>query len=463
MRFLSASILLFLLLSFYSPAALLAQKMPADQTLTRLLFVFDASKSMYARWESGQKIDVAKRLLTEMLDSLQSAEGGNFELGLRVYGHQSPVPPQDCNDTRLEVPFGKNNYGQIRKVIRNIKPQGTTPIARSLQRAAYDFGACQNCRNIIILITDGIEACDEDPCAASRLLQKRGIALKPFVIGIGLDQGFRQSFECVGAYYDAAKEKTFKEVLGIVIAQALNNTTVQVNLIDENGFPTETDVALSFKNITSGQVKTQIIHTLNFKGNPDTIYLDPLVPYRMTVHSLPERHLDSFHVSAGRHNIIGLDLPRGTLQLQAGHVGASEPIKAIVREANKKEILHVQNFGDKTRYLQGFYDLEILTLPRLRLESVEIEGGQTTRIAIPPPGLVNFSGPSPGIGSILWENGNELEWVIDIDPTRSRQTLNLQPGNYRIVFRSSSSQMSLSSLSKNFSVYSGTTTTVKLK
>lgn len=440
-----------------------AQKLPADPTLTRLLFVFDASKSMYGRWESGQKIDVAKRLMTEMLDSLQRTQGGNFELGLRVYGHQSPVPPQDCNDTRLEVPLGKNNYGQIRKVIRNIKPQGTTPIARSLQRAAYDFGSCENCRNIIILITDGIESCDEDPCAASRLLQKRGIALKPFVIGVGLDEGFKETFECVGTYYDAAQEKTFKEVLGIVIAQALNNTTVQVNLIDENGFPTETDVALSFHNITSGQINQQIIHTLNFKGNPDTIYLDPLVPYRMTVHSLPERHLDSFHVSAGRHNIIGLDLPRGTLHLHSGQISNNEPLMAIVREHQKKEILHVQQFGDKTPYLQGRYDLEILTLPRLRLEAVEIDGGQTTRIAIPPPGLVNFSGPSSGIGSILWENGNELEWVIDLDPGRSRQTLQLQPGNYRLVFRSHSSQLSLYSLSKTFSVFSGTTTTVKLK
>ena len=53
--------------------------------LTRILFVFDGSQSMYGRWESGAKIDVAQRLMGQMLDSLQGIqEEGNFQLALRV-------------------------------------------------------------------------------------------------------------------------------------------------------------------------------------------------------------------------------------------------------------------------------------------------------------------------------------------------------------------------------------------
>ena len=141
---------------------------------TRILFVFDASKSMFGRWQSGTKIEVARRLMTKMLDSLSQLENRPFQLALRVYGHQKPSPPQDCNDTKLEVGFGPKNIGQIKKTLKTIKPRGTTPIARSLLRSSTDFPKCDNCRNIIVLITDGIEACDEDPCAASRLLQKEG-------------------------------------------------------------------------------------------------------------------------------------------------------------------------------------------------------------------------------------------------------------------------------------------------
>ena len=168
---------------------------------------------MYGRWETGAKIDVAQRLMGQMLDSLQDIQAaGNFQLALRVYGHQKPVPPQDCSDTRLEVPFGKGNIYKIKRVLKSITPRGTTPIAGSLMKAANDFTPCEDCRNIIILITDGVEACDGDPCIVSKRLQKEGIVLKPFVIGIGLDEDFKSSFECVGTYFDAADENTFKNV-----------------------------------------------------------------------------------------------------------------------------------------------------------------------------------------------------------------------------------------------------------
>lgn len=417
---------------------------------------------MYARWESGQKIDVAQRLMGKMLDSLNSLNNDNLEVALRVYGHQKPVPPQDCNDTRLEIPFGPNNYAKIKRKLRGISPKGTTPIARSLERSAYDFPDCDNCRNIIILITDGVEACDEDPCAASRLLQQKGIALKPFVIGIGLDKNFQQTFECVGTFFDAADEKTFETVLGIVISQALDNTTAQINLLDGNGLPTETDVAISFYDRVSGKVKDQIIHTLNSKGVPDTIYLDPLVNYDMTVHSIPERHKKDIKISAGAHNIVGLNLARGTLRLNNPQRGGSN-LQALVYEQDADRPVHVQDFNSAQLYLAGKYDLEILCLPRIFLNDVSIEAGQTTTIAIAPPGVVNFQSSAPGYGSVLkYEEDNTLKWVYDLNPNKSRQSINLQPGTYRVVFRVKSSQLSLYSVDQEFIVNPGSTTIVKL-
>ncbi len=444
-------------------STLFAQSKKEEENLTRILFVFDGSQSMYGRWESGAKIDVAQKLMTQMLDSLQSLDSKSFQLALRVYGHQKPVPPQDCNDTRLEVPFKFNNIPSIKKVIREINPKGTTPIARSLLRASSDFPPCPSCRNIIILITDGVEACDEDPCAASMLLQKQGIALKPFVIGIGLDKGFMQTFECVGTYFDAADEKTFQNVLGIVISQALDNTSAQINLLDHNDLPSETDVPITFYDQVSGQVKKQLVHTLNFKGNPDTIYLDPLVTYRMTVHSVPEVTVEDIHIYAGKHNQLGANLPRGKLELKMGSTrNAYDNLKCIVREHDTKKILHVQDFNTVQAYLAGFYDIEILTLPRYTQENLNIEAGKTTTIGIPPPGRVNISSTSAGYGSILLEDENEQVWLIDLDNTLSRHSLYLQPGSYRVVFRSKSSRKSEYSVAQTFTITSGTTTIVKL-
>jgi len=164
---------------------------------TRILFIFDASQSMNGYWQKNRKIDIAEKVLIHIIDSLEGLS--NVKMALRLYGHQSPVPPQDCNDTKLEVPFSENNAGKIRQKLRYIVPKGTTPIAHSLELGAKDFPPdCDNCRNIIILITDGIEACDGDPCEVSYELQKQGIVLKPFVIGIGIDENFKETFDCIG-------------------------------------------------------------------------------------------------------------------------------------------------------------------------------------------------------------------------------------------------------------------------
>src|SRR4051812_38303897 len=60
--------------------------------LTRIEFVFDASFSMFGQWQSGMKMDIAKKMLTEFLDSIKGVS--NLEIALRCYGHQVPLRPE---------------------------------------------------------------------------------------------------------------------------------------------------------------------------------------------------------------------------------------------------------------------------------------------------------------------------------------------------------------------------------
>ena len=106
---------------------------------TRILFVFDASQSMLGSWDKEQKMKVATRLMSNLMDSLKSVE--NLEVALRVYGHQFSVAAGDrsCEDTKLEVPFSPNNYDKIKSKLSSLYPQGTTPIAYSLEQTKNDF------------------------------------------------------------------------------------------------------------------------------------------------------------------------------------------------------------------------------------------------------------------------------------------------------------------------------------
>lgn len=183
--------------------------LPGDQgePVSRILFLFDGSQSMLGKWQSDVKINIAKRMMSSLIDSLKSYN--NLQIALRVYGHQKQYPPADCHDTKLEVPFADNNFDLVKNRIESLTPRGTTPLAYALEQSATDFPPCTNCRNIIILITDGIEECGGDPCTSSVLLQQNGVVMKPFIIGIGRD--FKDAFNCVGTYFDAASEVSFKK------------------------------------------------------------------------------------------------------------------------------------------------------------------------------------------------------------------------------------------------------------
>lgn len=418
---------------------------------TRILFVLDASRSMTGNWESARKIDVARKLLTRMVDSL--AEKKNVEMALRVYGHQSYVPPQDCEDTRLEVPFSEDNSSKISMKLKMLEPKGTTPISYALQQAAKDFPD-DECRNVIILITDGIEACEGDPCAVSRDLQKQGIILKPFVVGIGLDPDFKETFNCVGKYYDASNEDRFEDVMGVVISQALNNTTVQVNLLDAYGNPTESNVGMTFYDEFSNKPRYNYFHTINLKGVPDTIILDPLSDYRMVVHTLPPISKDSISISPGTHNMIGLDAPRGTLLLKRPKGAQYRDLEFLVQDM-QGDLIHVQTVERKERYITGYYNVEVLTLPRLKIDSVEITQSHTTKIQIPEPGIANFSAYQNGYCAIYALQNDKVTWVANLPEDESFSSLVLLPGKYMAIYRPISAHNVLDAIKKEFEIKSG--------
>lgn len=454
--------LVMLAILVFLPGMLLSQANINEEQprqLTRILFVFDASQSMFGRWQSDMKINIAQKLLAEMLDSLDEVE--DLELALRVYGHQKPFPPQDCNDTRLEVPFAPKNAKKIQHRLKTIVPKGTTPIASSLEKAGGDFPECDRCRNIIILITDGIEECGGDPCAVSRSLQKKGVVLKPFIIGIG--KNFKEAFDCVGTYFDATSEKAFSNALNVVVSQALNSTTAQVNLLDEYGEPTETNVNMTFYDNFSGRVKYNFIHTMNQRGRPDTLVIDPLLKYDLVVHTIPPVSKDSISLSPGKHTIIALDAPQGSLNLKmSSSHRQSRETRAIVRKTGDHKTLNVHFVNREEKYITGKYDLEVLTLPRTYIQNVDISQSHTTTVEIPGPGIAVIQKQAYGYGSVYVERENKLEWVYNLSSEHTQESLLLQPGRYRVIFRPKFANSSLNSIEKSFEIQTGRTSQVEI-
>lgn len=427
--------------------------------LTRILFIFDASQSMYGRWQSDTKMNMAQQMMSNLLDSLRYVE--NIELALRVFGHQRNYPPQDCSDTRLEVPFEPDNTRKIKKKINEITPKGTTPIAFSLQESEHDFPDCDDCRNIIILITDGIEECIGDPCDVSEALQRKGVVLKPFVIGIGHD--FRSSFECVGSYFDASSEHAFTAALNAVITQALQRTTLQVNLLNTWGNPTETNVNMTFYDRISGLPRYNFIHTLNNAGNPDTLIIDPIPVYDIVIHTTPPVRIDSVVLEPELHNTIVAKTPQGSLNLMVrGNDRLLRSIPIVIRAQSPSGTINVQMVGENKRYLTGNYNLEVLSLPRLQIPNIEISQDAVTNVEIPLPGIVVINKSIPGYGSLYVIKNRTQNWIYDLRDNLLQESLILMPGDYLIVYRSKFSNRSIFTIERHFTVRSGETVNLRV-
>lgn len=437
-----------------------AQFLNAQKDLTRILFIFDASNSMNGKWEGSTRLDVAKKLLSSTVDSLRGIP--NLEIGVRIYGHQSPVTAtyQDCNDTKLEVPFGPSNHDLAKSIIKGVKAMGTTPIALSLEAAAGDFPSKES-RNIIVLITDGVEACGKDPCRIAMALRAKGINVKPFVIGLGIDLKYLQHFDCIGEFHDVRSKENFTKVLNLVIEEAINNTSVEIDLLNTEKKPRETDVTVFCYRAGTKELKYTFFHTLNQYRNPDTLTMDPTVKYDVVVNTLPQKRKKNVSLTPGIHNHIKIDAPQGWIDLNIRGAKPSQKIQTIVRQNGSMKTLNVQDFYTKEKYITGIYDLEILTLPRIYMEDVDVSQSTSNFIEIKAPGKFIYSCAKPVTGQIFVLRNGQQEWVCNIHE-KTRGYFNLQPGNYKIVYRQTHFKETIYTTEKTFTIYSGANKNLKL-
>jgi len=433
----------------------------AQDPLTRILFILDASNSMNAKWGDQTRIEAAKELLGKTIDGLVDVP--NLEIGLRVYGHQSPITAtfQDCNDTKLEVPFAKDNFDEIKYRIRSIYAKGTTPIARSLEAAAGDFPD-RNSRNIIILITDGLEACDNDPCVIAKKLHDKGVKVTPFVIGLGMDLSYLEKFKCIGEYADAETKEAFEKVLENVVSKALLNTTSQINLNDINGSPSETDVTTFLYEAGTNNLKYTFTHTINKYGNPDTLILDPKINYDIVVNTTPKVIKENVEIFKNIHNTIKIDCPQGFIKARFTNASKSYLADLRITQTGERKTLNHQKIGAVDKYIVGMYNVEILTLPRIYV-TLKVNQSSTSYIDIKAPGIFKYSSVNNLVGQIFTENSSgRWDWVCNIKESSRSGSWKLQPGSYKVIYRHQKLKSSTYTTEKLFRVNSNKTISLKL-
>ncbi|MFG5382250.1 VWA domain-containing protein [Yoonia sp. R2-816] len=168
MRFLASTILL---TTFFTAAA--AQDRP------NTILVMDGSGSMWGQIDGTAKITIAQQVVSSLLDEFPADQG----LGLTVYGHRERG---NCTDIETIVAPAPGTVGDIVTAVNGIKPLGKTPMTDAVIAAAEALRYTEDSATVI-LVSDGVETCNPDPCAAARLLEEAGIDFTAHVIGFDVN------------------------------------------------------------------------------------------------------------------------------------------------------------------------------------------------------------------------------------------------------------------------------------
>jgi Ca-activated chloride channel homolog len=176
---------------------------------------------------------------------------------------------------------------------------------------------------------------------------------------------------------------------------------------------------------------------------------------------MPPVVVDDVKILPGKHNVIAVDAPQGSLTLL---VGGSPQVsyRAILRKTGQMETLTTQAFGNTEKYLVGNYDLEILSLPRIFISNVEIKQSHNTRVEVPQPGIAVIRLPAQGFARVLHEENNNLNLIHVLRENIQSETIYLQPGNYKVVFRPRAASQTNFSIERSFKIESGVSTMVNL-
>lgn len=180
--------------------------MAKAQDAENFALILDASGSMNGKLAGGtRKIAAAKDAIADIAAKLPDA----INVSLRAYGHQSHRSKKDCKDTAIISQFGaaSDRRGDIISSSRGLKAQGYTPISYVLGLAADDLKPFAGKRTII-LVSDGKETCEGDPCVLAGKLAAADADLVIHTVGFGVDDQTRRQLQCIanqarGEYRDA--------------------------------------------------------------------------------------------------------------------------------------------------------------------------------------------------------------------------------------------------------------------
>ncbi len=354
----------------------------ASQGSQNTLFILDASGSMWGQINGVPKIAIAKSVMKKLVPELPD----NARIGLIAYGHRRKG---DCNDVETLVKLGADHKPALLTAVAGLNAKGKTPLTRSVNQAIAMLRGEENA-STVVLVSDGIESCGGDPCAAVKAAQASGVKFVLHTVGFGLTKHESDQLRCMakagnGRYFQANDaEALLKSARSAVQAAGILKVVARVNGKAAN-------LGYRVEDAKTGKVIHQPVLAapsgvgIRLADGHYKVFVSPA-----GVHGAREQTLD-VTIKSGEMLERTLNFDKGTLKLTVSVNG--KPAHALVHvedPVSHKWIYQSSVFGVDTPVNIGLAvgKVDIVAqaggkdIPERRVKGVEIDAGKMTNKVI---------------------------------------------------------------------------------
>jgi len=198
-----------------------------------MVFILDASGSMWGQVDGKAKMDIAKEVMADLIGNLPDG----MNVGLVAYGHRKKG---DCKDVEELVPLTPVNKKALVAKVNAISPKGMTPITLSITETVKPLKTREG-ETTVVLVSDGKETCEGDPCALVKELKASGVKFTMHVVGFDVTKEETKQLECIakaggGDYFAAKNAGEFKKAAEEVMEKAKPTGELRITAV-RNGKP----------------------------------------------------------------------------------------------------------------------------------------------------------------------------------------------------------------------------------
>lgn len=375
----------FLILVFLAVFPCLSGHSQESGTQAPIIFIYDASGSMWGQLAGKTKMEIASEVLTNAVNDLPE----NQQIGLVAYGHRNKG---DCRDVEFLVDASEGTKPEFIAALHSIKPLGMTPLAYAASLVIDRLRKAKT-KATVILVTDGIESCDGDICSLVTEAKSEGIDFRLHIIGFGLVEEDTEPLKCAakageGRYFPASDAADLGAVLNVATASTVDQPKNNVSVSTlKNGKPI--DALVEAYDIVA---KRDPIRARTY-GDTAYFYLPPST-YNFEVRPLEGSDMKTLTVSGIKsredslvHEEISFDGGKFGVSITNNGTYWDAMVKAI--DQNGQVVASVRTY-ESTKEMEvnpGLYKITVQALAMngldtyAELENIAIDAGSTTPVS----------------------------------------------------------------------------------